>query len=145
MLTPLGFAGDAQAHPAIHGGPMKAVLIIASEVIEQLRAEGYPVYPGALGENLTTVDLDRRMIRPGQRFRAGQAFIEITRVRTPCSTLDVYNVPGLPPVRDAIFDAGVKRGDPSSPRWGMSGFYARVVDPGMIRTKDIIALTDQTV
>jgi MOSC domain-containing protein YiiM len=144
MLTPLGFEGDAHAHPAIHGGPLKAVLLLANEVIERLKAEGYPVYPGALGENLTTEGLDYRYIRAGQRFRAGQAFLEITRIRVPCSTLDLYNSPGKR-IQDAIYDTQVEAGDPSSPRWGMSGFYARVVDPGMIRTKDIITLTDQAV
>ena len=49
------------------------------------------------------------------------------------------------PIQDAIYDAKVKAGDPSSPRWGMSGFYARVIDPGLVRTNDIIALVDEAV
>jgi len=71
MLTPLGLAGDACAHPAIHGGPSQAVLLIASEVIDELKALGYPVFYGALGENLTTRGLDRRQLRIGQQLRAG--------------------------------------------------------------------------
>ena len=48
-------------------------------------------------------------------------------------------------LEDAIYDSQVKAGDPSSPRWGLSGFYARVVEPGLIRQNDIIALADQAV
>src|ERR1019366_1380963 len=30
-ITPLGIEGDLHAHPNIHGGPLKAILIIAAE------------------------------------------------------------------------------------------------------------------
>jgi MOSC domain-containing protein YiiM len=143
-LTPLGLEGDDHAHPQVHGGPQKAILLIANEGIEHLKGLGYPVYPGALGENITTVGLDFRQLRLGQRFRVGQTFIELSRMRVPCSTLNVYNDAGRC-IQHAIYDELVKAGDPSSPRWGLSGFYARVVEPGIIRQNDIIALTDHSV
>jgi MOSC domain-containing protein YiiM len=143
-LTPLGLQGDNHAHPQIHGGPQKAILLIANEGIEYLKSLGYPVYPGALGENITTLGLDFRQLRFGQRFRVGHAFIELTRMRVPCSTLDIYNDAGSH-IQDAIFDNLVKAGDPLSPRWGLSGFYGRVLEPGVIRQNDIIALADQAV
>jgi MOSC domain-containing protein YiiM len=143
-LSPLGIEGDDWAHPQIHGGARQAVLVIAGEVIEELRAAGYPVFPGALGENLTTAGLDHRQFRIGQRYRAGQAIIEFTRIRTPCSTLDVYNPEGMR-IQDAIYDKVVKSGDPKSRVWGMSGFYARVEKPGIIRPDDPIVLLDQAV
>jgi MOSC domain-containing protein YiiM len=95
-----------------------------------------------LGENFTTAGLDRRQIRIGDRYRAGQATIEITRMRVPCSTLDRYNNPGGPRIQDAIFDARVKENDPASPRWGLAGFYARVERPGLVRAGDRISLLD---
>jgi MOSC domain-containing protein YiiM len=140
-VTPLGIAGDLQAHPQIHGGPLKALLLITSEGIDELTALGFPLFYGALGENLTTVGLDRRMLRTGQRYRAGQAVIELTRIRIPCATLDIYG----PGIQKAIYDHDVKVGDPASPRWGLSGFYASVVQPGMVRTGDPILLLDQAV
>src|SRR2546430_13207869 len=79
IVTPLGLEGDACAHPQIHGGPKQAVLLITAETIEELVALGYPLYPGALGENLTTRGLDRRQLRIGQRLRAGGALLEITK------------------------------------------------------------------
>ena len=136
MLTPLGLAGDACAHPAIHGGPKQAVLLIASEVIDELKSLGYPVFYGALGENLTTRGLDRRQLRIGQQLRAGGALIEITKVREPCISLDIYG----PAIKQEIYDKQVNAGDPTSPRWGKSGFYARVLQPGHVRPDDIIVI-----
>ena len=136
VITPLGLAGDACAHPQIHGGPLQAVLIIASETIDELKARGYPVFYGALGENLTTRRLDRRELRIGQQLRAGGARLEITKIRVPCSALDVYG----PSIKEEIYDQQVKAGDPASPRWGMSGFYARVLQPGQVHPNDIISI-----
>ena len=136
MITPAGIEGDLCAHPEFHGGPRQAVLIIASEVVERLVALGYPVFPGALGENLTVRGIDHRWFRLGQQWRAGEAVIELTKVRVPCSTLDVYG----PALKREIYDAEVKAGNTASPRWAMSGVYARVVRPGMVRGNDIISL-----
>ena len=66
------------------------MLLITAEAIDELIARGYPLYYGALGENLTTRGLDRRQLRAGQRFRVGSALIELTKVRVPARTLDVY-------------------------------------------------------
>lgn len=135
-LTLEGVVGDSWAHPRIHGGPEKAVLLLNAETIDELAARGYPVFYGALGENLTTRGLDRRALRIGQQLRAGEALIEITRIRVPCTSLDVYGEQ----LKKEIYDARVKAGDAESPRWGMSGFYARVLRPGRVRPNDIIAV-----
>src|SRR5258707_75575 len=90
----LGIDGDAVAHPQIHGGPKQAVLLISEEAIEEIKAMGYPLFAGALGENLTTRGLDRRTMRVGQRYRAGTGMLELTKVRVPCNTLYVYGPGG---------------------------------------------------
>jgi MOSC domain-containing protein YiiM len=136
-LTPHGVEGDAWNHPNVHGGPRQAVLIIAAESIEELVARGYPLYPGALGENLTTRGLDRRQLRIGQRLRAGAAAIlEITKLRVPCATIEVYG----PMIGRDVYDKQVKAGDPTSPRWGLGGFYAAVVRPGAVQVNDPITI-----
>jgi MOSC domain-containing protein YiiM len=142
MVTPLGLEGDRCAHPEIHGGPRQALLLISAEGIDELIAGGFPLFYGALGENVTTRGLDRRQFRIGQRYRLGEALIELTKIRVPCSTLDVYG-PGA--IQRALYDRAVSDGDPASERWGLSGFYAAVVRTGMVRTGDPIALVDQTV
>jgi MOSC domain-containing protein YiiM len=140
-VTPEGIRGDSWAHPEIHGGPNQALLLITSEGIGQLIAQGYPLFPGALGENLTTLGLDRRQMRIGQRYRVGDVMLEIAKMRAPCATLCVYG----PTIAKAIYDAQVKANDASSPRWGLAGFYARVLRGGLVRPKDIIGLIDQVV
>ncbi|MBX5495270.1 MAG: MOSC domain-containing protein [Bryobacteraceae bacterium] len=139
FVTPLGIEGDEVAHPQFHGGPQKALLLLASEVVDKLAAEGFPVYYGALGENVTTRGVDHRQFRAGQRYRIGDVIIELTRPRIPCSTLNVYG----PGIQEAIYDRAVKEGDITSPHWGMSGFYAAVLQPGTIRKGDPIQLLEQ--
>ena len=133
-MTEKGIAGDAWRYP-FHGGRRKAILLITVEGIAELVAQGYPLCPGALGENLTTRDLDRFALRLGTRLRVGSAAIELTQIRTPCATLDVYG----PGIQATMYDARVQAGDYGSPRWGLSGFYAAVIQPGIVRTGDAIA------
>ena len=135
-LTELGITGDAWRYP-FHGGRRKAILVVTIEGIGELISQGFPLFAGALGENLTTRGLDRRELRLGQRLRAGDAEIELTQVRTPCATLDVYG----PGIQAAIYDARVQGRDHMSHRWGLSGFYASVVQPGRVRAGDTIALS----
>ena len=138
QVTRLGIEGDRHAHPQIHGGPKKALLWICEESIEELKTLGYPLYGGALGENLTTRGVDRRGLRIGQRWRAGNVVIELTQIRAPCRTIEAYGRD----IGKAVYDQNVKSGDWTSPRWGLSGFYAAVVQPGWIRAGDSLALVD---
>jgi len=135
-ITPLGVEGDRHAHPQIHGGPQKAILIIAAEVVDSLTERGYPLFYGAMGENITTRGIEIRDIRMGDQFRVGGAVLEITQPRGPCSALDVYGAT----LKADVYDQKVKQRDHSSPRWGMSGFYASVISPGPVGPGDIIAV-----
>ena len=134
LITALGIEGDLHAHPSVHGGPHKAILLIASEVLDELTARGYPLFYGAMGENLTTRGIPIRDLRIGDQLRAGGALLEITQPRGPCTALDVYGES----LKGEVYDARVKALDPDSPHWGMSGFYSRVLTPGPVQTNDII-------
>jgi len=140
IVTSLGIAGDGHANPQVHGGPRQAILIITSEGIDELKEQGFPLYHGALGENITTRGLDRRYVRIGQRYRIGEVLLEITKLRAPCETLTPYG----PGIQQAVYDQEVKAGNPASPRWGLSGFYASVLQAGTIRPGDPIQLVDET-
>ena len=131
-----GIAGDGWRHPQFHGIPKRAILLITAEGLDEIRAMGFPVYNGALGENLTTRGLDRRAMRIGHRFRCGAAAIQLTELRFPCGTLSVYGRG----IQSAIYDARAIKADPSSEVWGLSGFYASVIEPGILRPGDSIAL-----
>jgi MOSC domain-containing protein YiiM len=134
----LGITGDDHAHKKYHGGPNKALLLLAAEVIDQLSREGWPLFYGALGENLTTRGIDHRFWRPDQQFRVGAVTLQLTTPRQPCATLSRYGAG----IQQRIFDSRIKDLDSTSRHWGMSGFYASILEPGTIRSLDIIELID---
>ncbi len=139
LITPVGIEGDRHAHPKIHGGPQQAILLIAAETVDALIGQGYPLFYGAMGENLTTRGIDIHGLRIGDQIRAGGAILEITKPRGPCSALDIY---GESLKRD-VYDSLVKQRNPASPRWGMSGFYASVLRTGPVRAGDPVAILSQ--
>lgn len=119
-LGPLGLDGDGVAHPRIHGGPERAVCLYALERILALQEEGHPVFPGALGENVTVVGLDWDLVVPGTRWSVGEAEIEVTKYTTPCATAGPF------------VGGDLKRfHQDHSPGW--SRVYARVTKPGLVR------------
>jgi MOSC domain-containing protein YiiM len=116
------------------------VLLIASEALEELNERGFRVGPGSLGENVTTEGLDPRMMRAGQRYRLGpEVVVELTKIRVPCGAIEVYGAG----IKAEIYDSQVKAGDISSPRWGVSGWYASVVQPGTIQAGHRIELIEE--
>jgi MOSC domain-containing protein YiiM len=128
-------AGDDWHDRKHHGLPGQAVCLFSVELIEELTREGFPLFPGAMGENLTTEGLDYRKVRLGQTFRVGEEVeIRITKVRQPCKTIALYGEG----IQKATFDAEVKAGETSSPKWGRSGFYAEVLKEGVVRPGDPI-------
>ena len=136
FISEMGLEGDEHAHAGIHGGPQKAILLASAEIIDDLAGRGYPLFYGALGENLTMLGISIRRLRIGDRLAAGDALLAITQPRGPCSAIQVYGES----LKDQIYDARVKALDSNSPRWGMSGFYARVLEPGYVRANDSIRL-----
>lgn len=142
MITASGVSGDGHRLPAIHGGPLQAVLLVTEEAIEELKTDGFPVFPGALGENLTTRGLARQNLRTGQRYRVGdELVIELTKPRQPCKTLDVYG--GA--IRRRVWEPGFKHGEGAgSSKWALAGFYASVVKAGAVRPGAPILLLAQS-
>ena len=126
QVGPLGLDGDAVDHPRIHGGPERALCLYALERILALQQEGHPVFPGALGENVTVMGVDWDLVAPGSRWSLGDVAIEVTRYTTPCSTT-------------APFVSGdLKRfHQDHSPGW--SRVYAKVLTPGRIAPGDAVS------
>lgn len=127
--------GDGWNDRLRHGLPGQAVLLYSVELIDEMKKEGFPIFPGALGENFTTAGIDFRAVRIGEMFRVGaEVEIRITKVRKPCHTIAVYGTG----IEQATYDARVKAGDSASPKWGRSGFYAEVLKEGIVRPGDPI-------
>lgn len=120
-----------------HGLPGQAVCLFSVELIRELRAEGFPLFPGAMGENLTTEGLEYRKVRPGDVFRVGtEVELRITKIRQPCRTITVYGEG----IMKATYDHEVRRGNVETPKWGRSGWYAEVLKEGTVRPGDGIVL-----
>ena len=138
-VTREGIVGDKCANRKYHGGPLQALLLVASESVDHLIAAGYPLFHGALGENITMQGIDRKWMRAGQRYRIGEVLIELTKLRQPCRALDVYGQQ----LKHDLADKDTKAGDHHSPKWALGGFYASILQPGIIRPGDPITLVEE--
>jgi MOSC domain-containing protein YiiM len=125
----LGLEGDGHRDTEHHGGPDRAVCLFALEQLEALRAEGHPVAPGALGENVTVEGLDWSAVVPGAQLQLGSAVrVEVTRYTSPC-----FNI------RTAFLGGDFARvSQKRNPGW--SRVYARVLEEGVIRPGDDVTL-----
>jgi len=131
-VTSAGVEGDAHRDLEHHGGPDRAVCLFSLEQIRALQAEGHPVGPGALGENVTLEGIDWTRIAPGIRLRLGQQLVlEITRYTSPCLN-----------IRPAFSHGDYSRvSEKRHPGW--SRVYARVIVAGRIQTGDAVVLAER--
>ena len=105
LLTGLGVEGDAHLgktvkhRSRVRRDPsqpnLRQVHLIHEELHEELRAAGFAVVPGQMGENVTTRGVDLLELPLGTRLHLGnEAVVEVTGLRNPCVQLDALQ-PGL--------------------------------------------------
>jgi MOSC domain-containing protein YiiM len=105
LVAGLGVEGDAHLGETVkHRSRVRAdptqpnlrqVHLIHSELHDELRAAGFDVSAGKMGENLTTRGLDLLGLPSGTRLHVGDtAVVEVTGLRNPCVQLDRFQ-PGL--------------------------------------------------
>jgi MOSC domain-containing protein YiiM len=74
---------------------LRQVHLIHAELHDELRAAGFPVGPGEMGENVTTRGVDLLGLPTGTRLHVGDtAVVEVTGLRNPCGQLNGIQ-PGL--------------------------------------------------
>jgi hypothetical protein len=74
---------------------LRQVHLIHAELFDELRATGFAVSAGQMGENVTTEGIDLLALPTGARLHlGGQAVVEVTGLRNPCGQLDKLQ-PGL--------------------------------------------------
>jgi MOSC domain-containing protein YiiM len=111
LVAGLGVEGDAHAGVTVkHRSRVKKdpsapnlrqVHLIHAELFRELEARGFAVWPGDLGENITTEGIDLLGLPTGTRLAVGEgAIIEITGLRNPCVQIDRFQG-GL---MDAVLD-----------------------------------------
>ncbi len=124
MVYRNGMEGDRQAHRRFHGGPERALCLYSQDRLDALVAEGHPVEPGTLGENVTIAGLPWEEVRPGARLTLGGVEAEVTAYAVPCKSI-AYG----------FADGRMARvGEKANPGW--SRVYVRILTEGMIAVGD---------
>lgn len=132
-VTELGLVGDDHKFPDIHGGPERAVCLFSLERILELQSEGHPIFPGAVGENITISGIDWNYVTPGQKLSLGEeVLVEITSYTSPCNSIPESFV-------DGKYQRISQKLNP-----GYSRVYARVLRPGRIKVGQRVQLDGQT-
>lgn len=101
LLEGLGVEGDAHSGRTVQHlsriakdpdqPNLRQVHLIHSELFAELRAAGFDISPGDMGENMTTSGLDLLGLPRGARLLIGaDAVIEITGLRNPCKQLEGF-------------------------------------------------------
>src|SRR3954449_9649452 len=101
LLAGLGADGDAHMgetvkhRSRVRKDPtqpnLRQVHLIHSELFDELRAKGFSVKPGDLGENVTTSGIDLLALPLGARLHLGAtAVVEVTGLRNPCVQMDRF-------------------------------------------------------
>ncbi|MEZ4768027.1 MAG: MOSC domain-containing protein [Caldilineales bacterium] len=120
LLAGYGIDGDRKA-----GNPKRNLNIMDQETLDFLDAEGIPTGPGVLGENLILEGVRLDAQAPGTRIRIGQeALVEMVELRAPCYKLTALDA--------RMPDFAV----------GRVGVMARVVEGGVVRVGDAVAIVD---
>jgi len=124
MVTYNGLDGDFNKwrHEKEHDDPGMALLIMSLEKIRELNKEGWPVQPGDIGENITTIGIPYEDFAPGKRYKLGEAEVQIYKKCDPCTNL--YLLPYVGKEKGAGFIKTMLN---------RRGWYAKVTQEGRIR------------
>lgn len=140
LLAGLGVEGDAHMGTTVKHRSrvarnpsqpnLRQAHLIHAELHDELRAAGFQVVAGAMGENITTRGIDLLGLPAGARLHLGRdATIEITGLRNPCAQLDR--------IQDGLLAAVLDRDDQGNVV-RKAGVMAIVLTGGVVQTGDPI-------
>jgi MOSC domain-containing protein YiiM len=140
LLAGLGVEGDAHQgvtvkhRSRVASDPsqpnLRQVHLIHSELHDELRAAGFDVASGQMGENVTTRGIDLLALPTGTRLQIGEhALLEVTGLRNPCKQLNG--------IQDGLMAATLGR-DADGELIRKAGVMAVVLSGGQIRPGDPI-------
>ena len=106
----------------IHGrrGSSRQLLLMDIETLDE-----FGIAPGRAKENITTRGIKLDALSTGQRIRAGEALLEITKECEPCHQMDA--------IRQGLQEA----------LRGRRGILCRVIESGQIRRGDAIEIVQE--
>jgi MOSC domain-containing protein YiiM len=106
--------------------------LMHAELFSELRAKGFAVQPGDLGENITTSGIDLLALPTGTRLHLGtSAVVEITGLRNPCIQLDHFKQGLMAATLDKDADGHLIR---------KAGIMSIVISDGEVRPSDAIGV-----
>jgi MOSC domain-containing protein YiiM len=140
LIAGLGVEGDAHMgvtvkhRSRVAADPtrpnLRQVHLISEELHDELRAKGFRVAPGIMGENITTRGIDLLALPRGTKLHIGAtAVVEVTGLRNPCVQLDKYQGGLLAAVVSKDAEGNVIR---------KAGIMSIVVSGGEVRAGDPI-------
>lgn len=99
LLAALGVEGDAHLgitvkhRSRVRRDPtqpnLRQVHLLHAELLRELRAQGFALEPGEMGENITTRGIDLLGLPTGTLLRFGDtATVEVTGLRNPCQQIN---------------------------------------------------------
>jgi len=138
LIEGLGVEGDAHAGATVKHrsrvardptqANLRQVHLLHSELLDELRANGFKVMPGALGENVTTSGIDLLGLPAGTLLHLGaHAVVRVTGLRNPCSQIEDFHEGLLAAVVGRDQDGHARR---------KTGVMAVVLSSGIVRTGD---------
>jgi hypothetical protein len=111
---------------------LRQVHLIHAELHDELRAAGFELAPGQMGENLTTRGVDLLGLPTGTRLRLGAAAVlALTGLRNPCVQLDG--------IQSGLMAATLSR-DAAGRLVRKAGVMGVVVRDGKVRPGDVIGV-----
>ncbi|MEY2363116.1 MOSC domain-containing protein [Lysinibacillus capsici] len=129
-LSSQSFEGDDVADKKHHGGPDRAVCLYPAEHYIQWEQElGKTLPVAAFGENLTVTNMLEADVCIGDIYKIGDAVIQVTQGRIPCSTIDRYTEANT--LLKRLIETGY------------TGFLARVLEEGTICADSTIELVEK--
>ncbi|MEN1934936.1 MOSC domain-containing protein [Paenibacillus sp. 102] len=130
FLSQDGFLGDGVADLRFHGGPDRAVCVYPHEHYALWEQEFQTTLPpSTFGENITVTNMLERDVFIGNTYQLGEAVIQITQGRVPCSTISKrVDIPGILP---RIVETGY------------TGYLCRVLQEGVVRKDSQLKLLER--
>jgi MOSC domain-containing protein YiiM len=111
--------GDQVANPEYHGGSERVVCVYPFEHYAHWESVfGKTLTPSAFGENLTPIGMKEDQVCIGDVFQIGEAVLQVSQGRYPCSTINKRNNNNL--LLKKIVETGY------------TGYFFRVLEEGKI-------------
>ena len=136
-VTYHGLEGDYNRFRTYAKGsdPARAVMVMPLETLRELNAEGWPVQPGDMGENITSQGIPYDDFVIGGRYQVGEAVIEIAE---PClACMNLAALPFIGEEKGPSFIRTLTRMEGNS-LFNRRGWYAAVVQEGVVSPGDAI-------